>query len=226
MKTLSKIIVLLVVSQLSISCFLNGAKGNGDVVITQRDIPKDFIKIDASAGLNVILKIEDRTSVKVETDENLQELITTHVKNGVLYLSVKSFIRSSSAKNVYVSMPGVNGLMAHSGAAIKTQDEIRSKELELKASSGGNLNLVIVAKEVNGDASSGGSVLLRGECDNFMVNASSGGNIQASRFEVEKCDAKASSGGNISVNVKDGLITDISSGGSVRNTREEQNLSR
>ena len=222
MKTLTKIIILLIVSQLSVSCFINGAKGNGEVVMTKRDVPTDFIKIDASAGVNVILDIADQTSVRVETDENLQELITTKVKNGVLYVGAKGFIRRATAKNVYVSLPGINGLTVQSGASIKGEDRVSSKGLELKASSGGSLSLLISADEVNTKASSGGNIHLSGECDLLVADVSSGGNIKANQLEAERCDASASSGGNMNVNVKEDLNSSTSSGGRINNNRAEQ----
>lgn len=224
MKTLTKIIILLIVSQLYVSCFINGEKGNGEVVMMRRDVANDFIKIDASAGVNVVLDIADLTSVRVETDENLQEFITTKVKNGVLYVGTRGFIRKATAKNVYVSVPGINGLSVQSGASIKAEDRVSSKELKLNASSGGNLSLLIIADEVNTKASSGANIHLRGECDLLIAEVSSGGNIKANRLEAERCDANASSGGNMSINVKEELNSNTSSGGRINNYRTEQDL--
>lgn len=221
MKTVTKIFILLFVGQLSVSCFINGEKGNGDVVMTKREVPTDFIKIDASAGVNVILDIADQTSVRVETDENLQELITTKVKNGILYVGAKGFIRRATAKNVYVSIPGINGLTAQSGASINAKDRVSSKELELNVSSGGNLSLLIFADEVNSKASSGGNIHLRGECELLVADVSSGGNIKANQLEAKRCDASASSGGHLSVNVKEDLNSKTSSGGSINNNRSD-----
>lgn len=221
MKTTIQTLFILLLSISLSSCFFEGEVGNGNVVTTQRNVSSDFIGINSSAGINVILKSGDKTSVKVESDENLQDLILTKVENGVLKITSKKNIWKASAKNVYVVANNLNNLQASSGSVIRSDEILGTKDLHLEASSGAVINLNVNVSELRTEASSGASIKLVGKSEMMHASVSSGANINAFDLETTNCDAEASSGGNVKVNVHEKLSSSSSSGGSI--TRKEHN---
>ncbi len=86
MKKLIKVSLLVFLIFGMSSCMLDGIKGDGNVVINKRKISNDFIRINASRGLDVYITKSKYTSLEVEADQNLHELITTEVRDGTLHI--------------------------------------------------------------------------------------------------------------------------------------------
>ncbi|MDR2562750.1 MAG: DUF2807 domain-containing protein [Prevotellaceae bacterium] len=90
-------------------------KGNGKVV-KQEYITSSFKGIDAGSIFQLIVSTDEKCSVRIETDENLMDLVSLNVSNSILNLRLKENIRSYSAMNVYISLPQLEKLKL-SGAA-------------------------------------------------------------------------------------------------------------
>ena len=92
------------------SCSYIGGKrvsGNGNIVTREHTVGS-FHNVDVSGALSVYVKMDSaQQPVKVETDENLQELIEITESNGTLYISPRdNFNLNPSRKvKVYVSAP-------------------------------------------------------------------------------------------------------------------------
>ena len=87
MKTLFKLSALVFLLIGTTSCFIDGVKGDGNVITKNRKISDDFSRIEVSRGLDVYLTKSKNVALEVEADENLHELITTEVRDGVLKIS-------------------------------------------------------------------------------------------------------------------------------------------
>jgi len=64
-------------------------------------------------------------------------------------------------------------------------------------------------------ASSGANIFLEGLVREMNVKTSSGANVKAGDIHALRCDARASSGGNIWISVQNDLTADASSGGNI-----------
>jgi len=189
-----------------------GVKGNGNVVTQNRLSDVRFTKIKASEGLDVYLTKSISTAVKVQADENLQELIETEVKDGVLYIHTKESIRKASSKKVLVNFTSLNEISSSSGAEIHTTNFILSDNIIVKASSGSHQKLAIKASTINCKTSSGANIELDGNAKSIAANASSGSTINAHSLIAENCTTKSSSGAHIDVNCKLAINAKASSG--------------
>ena len=81
MKTI-KIILLALVTVSLASCNFDvtfgQTNGNGNVTTENRTVSEHFTKVKGSAGLDVYLTKGTTASIKVEADENLQEIINEY----------------------------------------------------------------------------------------------------------------------------------------------------
>lgn len=216
MATIAKYLVVLLISMLYLSCNfdlnISGVKGNGNVVTESRLSDVSFSKIHASEGLDVYLTKSTSTAVKVQADENLQELIETEIKDGVLHIHSKETIRKASAKKVLVNFTSLNEISSSSGAQIHTTNFILSDNIVVKASSGSNQKLAIKAATIDCKSSSGSNIELDGNAKNINASASSGSVIDAHNLIADNCTTKSSSGANIDVNCKSTITAKASSG--------------
>jgi len=216
MKSIIKISALLILFVSVTSCFFDGVKGNGNVIAKNRSISSDFVRIKASSGIDVYLTENGESSLVVEADENLHDLIETEVKNGTLYIGTKKNIWTARAKKVHVSVEKLVELEVTSGAEVTSENTLNADDLKIIATSGAEFNLHLNVKNLNCESSSGSNVNIDGKVKYFMVSSSSGSNIDAYGLETKNCIAKASSGSNIKVSVNKSFEGDASTGGNIR----------
>lgn len=220
MTTLIRIIVTSILSLLLFSCNLNmnwtsGVKGNGNVVLETRTVNAPFSKIKATEGLNVYLTQSSKTSITVEADENLQALILTEIKDGVLKIHCKEQIGKASSKKINVNCKSLDAITSTSGSSIHSTNTISSNKLLLKSSSGSNMQVNVDTNDLSCDASSGSSLKVSGKTVNLNAEASSGSTIKGGDLVAESSDVSASSGANLTINTSKALIANASSGASV-----------
>lgn len=221
MTTVTKIIVSIILAMLMLSCDLGinigpGVSGNGNVVSDERRLNDTFDKIEVSRGLDVYLTQGETESIKVEADENLQEIIVTEVKGNVLKIYADENIRRSKSKKVYVTFRSVSSISSSSGSDVNSTNTINADDLELSTSSGSGMELDINAEKVSCDSSSGSDLKLSGKTNKLYAEASSGSDIKAGDLTAFSSEVKASSGADITINTSNELVAKASSGGDIR----------
>lgn len=219
MKTLKILIAVVAVTALTSCNFdinFGQVNGNGNVTTEERPVSSDFDQVKGSAGLDVYLTQGDENKIVVEADENLQEFIETEINNGKLHVTTIKSIGRSKAKKVHVTYVNVNHVAASSGADVIVNSVLKNENITLDASSGADLEVEIMAKEVFAETSSGADIKVTGKATSLKASASSGSELNARELLVINCKADASSGGDIVVNVKEKLQSEASSGGNIK----------
>jgi hypothetical protein len=178
-------ICLLLVSFSISSCHLfhhDRIKGDGNVITQTRSVEK-FSQVEVSSALQVVLLPDSASSVKVETDSNLQSYIEVYTKGSVLYIRQQdnTSISASQRTKVYVSAPIFERLQVSGACKITATDTIRFNGefgLEIGGASEGELTIKSTSIKLN---MNGASVLgLKGETNDFIVDA--GGSCTVNAF--------------------------------------------
>ena len=216
MKTLFKLSALVFLLIGTTSCFIDGVKGDGNVITKNRKISDDFSRIEVSRGLDVYLTKSKNVALEVEADENLHELITTEVRDGVLKISSEKNIWSASAKKVHLSVDHLNGISINSGADVFTRNTFESEELRLSISSGASADMELKVDDLSWDISSGANIELSGRAENFTVSSSSGSDVKAYELEAKNCNADASSGSDIKLTATETIEARATSGADIK----------
>lgn len=216
MKTLIKLTSIALLLVTTTSCFMDGIKGDRNVVTERRDISSDFMKIDANQGMEVHLTMSDQVSLTIEADENLHDLIITEVKDGVLHIYSKKNIWSSKSRKVYVTALSINEIEVSSGAEVISENTIKSEDFKIRATSGSDVRLQLNVDNLSCSTTSGADARLRGTAKSFTAKSTSGSNIKAQELEAETCNAKVTSGADVYVNVTQSLQANATSGGDIK----------
>lgn len=217
-----KIILLTIATVTLTSCNFNATfgqtNGNGNVKTETRNVSENFTKVRGSAGLDVYLTKGSTASIKVEADENLHEIISTEISNGKLHITTADHtnIGKAKAKKVYVTYVSLDEIASSSGADVIVNGVLEAENLTLDSSSGSDLDVEVFAKTLYIDCSSGADIKVSGRASQLNADASSGSDINAKDLLVVNCKAEVSSGADITVNVKENLEVDASSGGDVK----------
>ncbi len=210
------VFVFIIASGCEFNLPIGTVEGNGNVIKDDRIFSEKINAIKISNGLELFLIESHLQVVSVEADENLQEHIITELIDGTLYIKTNKNIKNAKSKKVTIAFVELEGLQASSGATVKGLSNMLSNNLYLKASSGSQMNLSIMAKDLIVESSSGSIINLRGQARKFNSKASSGSSINASDLEAIYCTSKASSGSEIILNIKGTLDAKASSGGSIK----------
>jgi hypothetical protein len=230
MSLLIRIIISSILSLLLLSCNFDsrlalGKKGNGHVTTEERHSHTPFSQIEASHGLQVNLTPAKQTKVTVVADENLQDLILTDIKDGVLYLYCKSKIGNAASKTVNVSFNVLTQIETKSGARVKASHPITAKQFIVKASSGSHTQLNIDSETLYSHAANGSMLHLRGSARNFTANASSGSALNAKNLHTAYAEVSASSGANLKVTTTETLLAKATSGANITYAGEPKTTS-
>jgi hypothetical protein len=200
MKTSIKtILFVFFISAFLSSCnvnMFNSISGNRNVVTEDRSSKEDFTKIRVSTGLDLYLSQGSKTEITVEADENLQEIIITESKDGVLKIYSEKNIWKAKSRKVYVTVNDLESLSATSGADVYAKRTLKVNNIDIRATSGADIRISLDANSVETSATSGASIDgydLRSK--NVTAKVTSGADINV--YASESINAKATSGGDI-----------------------------
>jgi citrate lyase gamma subunit len=217
MKSLRSLTIAIII--LGVTSCINGqywrtVSGHGHVVTKERKTDS-FTGVKVSSGIDVYLKQGNNESISVEADENLHEYILTEVRNGVLNVYSEYNIRDAEKKRVYVTMKEVNSIKTTSAGDVFGESPINSDNLELSASSAGDIKIEVNSKKLDIDISSSGDITLTGETDMLRADLSSAGDLNAYELKAREADISVSSAGDADVNVSERLTARASSAGDI-----------
>jgi hypothetical protein len=221
MTTLAKIIVATLISLSLFSCNFDmnlnpGVKGNGDVKIENRTMNQPFKAIKATEGLDVYLTQSDSESIRVEADENLQDIIVTEVIDGVLKIHTKQNIGRCTSKKVMVSFRDISSIISTSGSDVYSTNTITSENLNLESTSGSDMKLDVNTTTLNCKSTSGSDLKLSGKTIKLIAEATSGSDIKAENLIAESSEVRATSGAGITVNTTKELTANATSGADIK----------
>jgi len=87
--------------------FYSSIIGNGNSIEKEFSV-SEFSKVDASHAFEVKISVGEKTSVKIETDENLLKYVKVYVKNNTLYLDVENNVNVNGNMRAIISTPNLN----------------------------------------------------------------------------------------------------------------------
>ncbi len=217
MKTVKNLIILMLLAVAGI----NTAAFAGNSDKTENRNVKDFNGIKVSTGIDLYITMGNQKEVKIVADDDIIDNIVTEVKDGTLHIYMEktdwfNWGRINETRKAYVTVKQLERIDASSGSDVRSENALKGDKLDIEASSGSDVYLDVVYKNVSLKTSSGSDAKLTGKAKYFSASASSGSDIVARDFETEKCQVKASSGSDATVNVSDELTAKASSGADIR----------
>jgi hypothetical protein len=221
MTTLAKLIVALILTLTLTSCQFNGdfgfgVRGNGNVETVDRNISGDFAEIRVSRGLDVYLTQSNETSITVQADENLHDIIITEVEGNTLKITTDENISWASSRKVMVSFKDVEKIVSTSGSDVFSTNTITAESLELATTSGSDMELDVNTEVIDCSSTSGSDLRLSGRTTKLYASATSGSDIKAGNLKAKVTEARATSGADITVNSTDELYAKATSGADIK----------
>ncbi len=177
--------------------------GSGKLVT--KDIPvQNFDAIEASGVFSLVLSQGGKEGVKIEADDNLQELFEVKTDGGTLKIGMKkntNFDTDNKLK-VYVTFNKLKNLELKMVGGTSNESQLNFDDLNITNKSVGSVKLNMSAKKLHIDNKSVGNVNLSGKADNVTIVNKSVGSISAADFVVQNLDIENTGVGSAEVNVE------------------------
>ena len=195
-------------------------EGNGKLVT--RDIPvQSFSELKASGVYELKLSQGNKESVKIEADENLQELFQVKNEGKKLVIDTKKMkntnLKSKNKMRVYITFTKLTDLELSTVGNVNSEGALAFDDLDLDTKSVGNVDLQLTANKLNVTNAGVGNVTLTGKAQNTIMKNSGVGSVHAGEFVVQTMNIDNSGVGSAEVNAEKELKVKDSFLGKVKN---------
>lgn len=195
-------------------------EGNGKLVT--REVPvSSFDALKASGIYELKLMQGSAESVKIEADENLQELFQVRNEGNQLVIDMKKLenknLKSKNKMRVLVTFKKLKELSLSTIGNVSSEETLAFDDLSLKNKSVGNVKLNLTANKLDLTNSSVGNVNLSGKAQNAVFKNSGVGSLEAGSFVVQTLNIENTGVGNAEVNAEKDLKVKDSFLGKVKN---------
>ena len=214
---MKKILILICLTAFTVGkvfskCDEEKVKGNGKVISKDRALAS-FDKINLGGSIDIIIDQNGKEAATVETDENIQDLIITEVKDGELNIHVKERFSINSTKLiVHVSCNNLTAISSGGSGDVKAISKITADDFSISHGGSGDFDLNFSVKKLKISTAGSGDYVLKGTADEFNLSMSGSGDVNAK--ELSCTTAKISSAGSGDVHLKKGTTASVSSAGS------------
>lgn len=192
------------------SCHYIGGKrvrGNGHIISQSRQTGS-FDAIDVGGAIEVYIRQDSSSAVRVETDENLQELVEVYEQSGVLYIEPRNNYNLKPSNNrikVYVSAPRFRSIEVSGASNVYGENRITETEkISIGLSGASNVKLDAKAPSFDIDMSGASDIKLSGETRDLRVKGSgaSGAKCLDMKAENVTVDISGASSAEVFASVK------------------------
>lgn len=143
--------------------------GNKNVTTENRDLSA-FTKIEVINNVTVLLVYNDKQSVLVETDSNVQNAVITEINNGSLIIKTSSRIVRTKELIVHVNVNNtLDEIYAYNKSKVKSNNSIRLDSITINAYDDSNFNLKLNSKIVHINAKKTSNLELEILCDDTYI---------------------------------------------------------
>jgi hypothetical protein len=204
--------------------------GNGHIVAQQRNTG-GFDGVEASGQVIVHVRQDSSASVKIETDENLQDLIEVYTSGNKLVIRTRQGYNLDPSKDIiaYVSAPVFKDIDLSGQCDIVGDSPLTGTEpLSMHVSGQGDITLEVNLPKVSTDISGQGNVKLRGQAGDFSASVSGQGDVKCFDLVTENTSVDISGGSDVEITANKQLNIEASGSSSVRykgNASVSQNIS-
>jgi hypothetical protein len=192
-------------------------RGSGNVTSQTRSV-SGFRNIEVSGAIDVYVKQDSSTSVRVEADDNILEYVQVHTDGSTLEIYTESGfrLRPSNKIKVYVSNREYEDLSVSGASSIIGENEINSgNKVSLSVSGASDGRLVINAPKVSVEVTGASSADLRGKTKDLDAHASGASKIRGYELLAENADVDISGASHAEVYASVSLDGDASGASSV-----------
>ncbi|MET0464604.1 MAG: head GIN domain-containing protein [Chitinophagaceae bacterium] len=192
--------------------------GSGNLIT--REVPvTSFSQLTVGGVFNVVLAQGSAEAVKIEAEDNLQELVLVEQNGNGLTVTMKKHksIKTNKKMTVYITFKQLNSIDLKTVGNITTTGTLNFDDLKMHNASVGNVELKLAARSIELENKSVGNLELEGKADNAVIKNKSVGSLEAAKFVVQTMHIDNNGVGGAEVNAEKSLKMKSSGIGGVKN---------
>lgn len=202
------------------SCRLFGKRirGNGNITTVSNDA-RGYTGVSVSGSIDVYVRNDTEQSVKVTTDENLQEYINIREEGGKLKISVRgnANLKPTSGIKVYVAGPDFRNFSASGACDLYTEGIVKNNEsISISLSGASDAEMTLNAPRIGCNLSGAGSLSLKGETRDLELDGSGSSTFKCLEMLAENVDVDITGAGDAVVFASVRLDVSVTGSGSVK----------
>lgn len=176
-----------------------------------------FHAVEVSDGLPAVVAIGQEADVVMRLDDNIQEHVSVHVRDGVLFVEARDRDRGfepSSQAIIQIATPALDGVTARDGSRVRA--EASEREVRARCSDGADLEVdVRGADRVEVAGEDGCRAVIRGAAPVVSIEASDGSRL-TSEIAADSATIRARDGSKVRAHVTKSAEVSASDGSEVR----------
>lgn len=191
--------------------------GNGNITTSERNLG-NFKNIRCAGSYEVEITQGNASSVKIETDENIQSYIVTDVNGNELNIHTKEDVNlhPSNKVKLYITTGKLEGFRLSGSGNISTTNKITGGDhLDLDISGSGNMHFDVNTPEIHSNISGTGDIYLTGETRESKIEIAGSGNYHAEDLKAENATVKIAGSGDARLFADSTLSINIAGVGNV-----------
>ncbi|HVU53562.1 MAG TPA: head GIN domain-containing protein [Puia sp.] len=191
--------------------------GNGTIKTEERTV-SNFKQVEVSGAAKVLVTQSDKSSVKIECDENLLPYVEVFQEGDKIYVKEKQGFNLDPSGDllVYVSSPTFSNISASGACDIVGQNKIsNSEDLSLHVSGAGDIKMEVDAPKLAAEVSGSGSIYLKGQTKDVVLDLTGAGHAHCYELLAENTKVDITGAGSAEVYASVRLKADVSGAGSV-----------
>jgi hypothetical protein len=213
LKTVSAVVILLLFSL----CVM-AQEGNKNVTTQTRNV-STFEGLSVSGIFKVIFTQGEPQSVKIETDDNLMEKVTTEVHNGILEIGTKrNHINNPTRMVAYITAKNLTSLQMSGVSKFSATNKLITPKLKVDLSGVTTVKLSTNAANLSCDLSGTAKLDIEGSGDKLSADLSGTAKLMASKFEIKDAKVDVSGVGSASINATKSVSLDASGASKINYT--------
>ena len=176
-------------------------KGSGHV-ITENRTASGFNNVDISGAIDVYVRQDSVSSVKVEADDNILEYIQVHSDGSTLEIYTENNIRLKPTNKikVYISNPQYKEIQVSGASTIRCENEITSADaIDIGLSGASDGRLELNAPKISVHLTGASNTSIKGKTKDFEGSASGASEIRGFGLLSENADVDASGASHIEI---------------------------
>jgi hypothetical protein len=195
-------------------------EGNGKLVT--KEVPVSAFDVLKAKGVYELkLSQGAKESVKIEADENLQDLFQVRNEGTELVIDMKDLnhknLKIKNKMHVYVTFKNLKELDLSTVGNVASEEQLAFDDLNMENKSVGNVDLKLTANKIDLKNKSVGNVKLSGKAEDAVFKNSGVGSLEAGSFVVQTMNIENTGIGSAEVNAEKNLKVKDSFMGKVKN---------
>lgn len=193
-------------------------KGSGTITSSLRQ-GSGFTEIEVSSNINVYVRQDSLNSIRVETDDNIQEHILTNVNGSTLKISLKRGYNPKPTKGmkVYVAGPSFSRFAASGACNFFSENQLHNAEsVEIRLSGASHATMDINSPLVSADLSGAGKLNLKGQSRTLDLKGTGSSDLHCADMMAENVKVSITGAGDAEVFASANLDIRVTGAGTVK----------